>query len=94
MYKRQVNNSPFDFTDLGIIVVLRDGENRVVAIQRTDMQTLRSGEQRDFTLKWPDPFSGDVQKVEVQTDANVYRTDTFIREYLPTLTESFQRLNR
>jgi len=89
-----VNNSPFDFTDLGIIVVLRDGGNRVVAIQRTDMQTLRSGEQRDFTLKWPDPFSGDVQKVEVQTDANVYRTDTFIREYLPTLTESFQRLNR
>lgn len=86
-----VNGSPFDFTDLGIVVVLRNGSNRVIAIQKTAMQTLRSGEQRDFTLPWPDPFSGDVQKVEVQTDANVYRTETFIREYLPTMTESFQR---
>lgn len=89
-----VNNSPFDFTDLGIVVVLRDGSSRVVALQKTDMQTLRSGEQRDFTLKWPDAFPGDVEKVEVQTDANVYRTDTFIREYLPTLSETFQNLNR
>lgn len=87
-----VNRSPFDFTDLGIVVVLRDESSRVVAIQKTAMQTLRSGEQRDFTLPWPDPFSGDVQKVEVQTNANVYRTETFIREYLPTMTESFQRL--
>jgi hypothetical protein len=89
-----VNNSPFDFIDLGIVVVLRDGGNRVVALQKTDMQTLRSGEQRDFTLKWPDPFSGDVKRVEVQTDANVYRTSTFIRQYLPTMTESFQKLDQ
>ena len=88
------NNSPFDFTDLGILVVLRDGGNRVVAIQKTDMQTLRSGEQRDFTLPWPDAFPGDVERIEVQTDANVYRTDTFIRQYVPFMTESFQNLNR
>lgn len=89
-----VNNSPFDFTDIGIVVVLRDGRSHVVALQKTDMQTLRSGEQRDFTLKWPDSFPGDVEKVEVQTDANVYRTDTFIRTYLPTMSQSFQNLNR
>ena len=89
-----VNNSPFDFTSIGIVVVLRDGNSHVVALQKTDMQTLRSGEQRDFTLLWPDPFQGDVEKVEVQTDANVYRTDTFIRTYLPTMSQSFQNLNR
>lgn len=89
-----VNNSPFDFTNLDIIVVLRDGSNRFIALQKTDMRTLRAGEQRDFTLKWPDPFRGDVERVEVQTDANVYRTDTFIREYIPTMTESFQNLNQ
>ena len=74
--------------------MLRDGNGHVVALQKTDMQTLRSGEQRDFTLLWPDPFQGDVEKVEVQTDANVYRTDTFIRTYLPTMNQSFQNLNR
>lgn len=89
-----VNNSPFDFTNIGIAVVLRDGGGKVVALQKTDMQTLRSGEQRDFTLVWPDPFQGDVEKVEVQADANVYRTDTFIRTYLPTMSQSFQNLNR
>ncbi len=89
-----VNNSPFDFTNIGIVVVLRDGNGKVVALHKTDTQTLRSGQQRDFTLPWPDPFQGDVEKVEVQTDANVYRTDTFIRTYLPTMTQSFQNLNR
>ena len=89
-----VNNSPFDFTNVGIVVVLRNDNGNVIALQKTDMQTLRSGEQRDFTLVWPDPFSGDVAKVEVQTDANVYRTDTFIRTYLPTMSQSFQNLNR
>jgi len=89
-----VNNSPFDFTNLGIVVVLRDGTGKVVALQKTEQDTLRSGEQRDFTLLWPDFFPGDVEKVEVQTDANVYRTDTFIRTYLPTMTQSFQDLNR
>jgi hypothetical protein len=89
-----VNNSPFDFTNLGIVVVLRDGGGKVVALQKTEQDTLRSGEQRDFTLLWPDSFPGDVEKVEVQTDANVYRTDTFIRTYLPTMTQSFQNLNR
>lgn len=89
-----VNNSPFDFTNLGIVVVLRDGVGKVVALQKTEQDTLRSGEQRDFTLLWPDPFPGDVERVEVRTDANVYRTDTFIRQYLPNSSESFQNLNR
>lgn len=89
-----VNNSPFDFTNLGIVIVLRDGGGKIVALNKTEQNTLRSGEQRDFTLPWPDAFPGDVEKVEVQTDANVYRTDTFIRQYLPNSSESFQRLNR
>ena len=45
-------------------------------------------------LKQTSSFPGDVEKVEVQTDANVYRTDTFIRTYLPIMSQSFQNLNR
>ncbi len=89
-----VNNSPFDFTIIDITVVLRDGSGRAVAIQKTDMRTLRAGRQQDFTLLWPSPFSGDVEKVEVQTDANVYDTDTFIRQYVPVMTESFKDMLR
>lgn len=87
-----VNNSPFDFADIGIVVVLRDGRSRIIAAQKTDMQTIRSGERRDFTLKWPDSFPGNVERVEVQTDANVYLTDTFIRQYLPSTGKPFQKL--
>ncbi len=86
------NNSEFDFTDVDIVIVLRDDREEIVALHKTDMQTLPSMQQRDFRLIWPDPFVGEVQKIEVQVDTNVYRSDTFIRQYMPNPTELFHRI--
>jgi hypothetical protein len=77
------NESPFDFNFIKIKVVLRDGFGKPVALNTTDMQTVSSGEQRDFRLLWPASFPGDVQGVEMEAEADVFDSQNFIKKFLP-----------
>jgi len=77
------NESGFDFQSLTIRVILRDASGKPIAINQTQMHTVIAGEQRDFRLIWPAYFEGDVNAVETETEADVYHSDNFIRQYLP-----------
>lgn len=89
------NESAYDFESVLIMVVLRDADGKPLALNENEMRTMKAGEQRDFTLVWPDAFPGDVAKVDVRSSANIYRSDSFIRQYLPAgAARLFQDLNR
>lgn len=77
------NESGFDFQSLTVKVVLRDASDRPLAVNMTEMRTVTAGERRDFRLIWPTYFPGNVEKIEVETEADVYHADNFIRQYLP-----------
>jgi len=77
------NESGFDFQSLTIKVILRDSSGKPLAINKTEMRTVIAGERRDFRLIWPTYFPGDVSAVETQTEADVYHSDNFVRQYLP-----------
>lgn len=77
------NDSGFDFQSIIVKVVLRDGSGMPVAMNSTEMRTVNAGERRDFHLIWPTNFPGDVERIEVETDVDVYSVDNFIRTYLP-----------
>lgn len=77
------NESPFDFRSITVIVILRDGAGKLLALNTTEMRTVRAGEERDFTLVWPTAFPGVVERVEMSVDADVYHSDNFMRQYLP-----------
>jgi hypothetical protein len=77
------NESSFDFNSIEVNIVLRDGSGNVVALNKTMMNTVNSGEERDFTLIWPTSFPGDVQNVEAEANANVFNSQNFIDKYLP-----------
>jgi hypothetical protein len=78
------NESDFDFQSLTVKVVLRDEEGKPVALNKTEMRTVASGERRDVgPLVWPTRFPGGVVKMEMETEADVYRSDNFIRQYVP-----------
>jgi len=72
------NRSPYDFEFIKIGVVLKDVENKVVALNSTSMRTVKSGEERDFRVFWPTRFSGNVQNMEAQVEANVFDSRTFM----------------
>lgn len=77
------NESGFDFQVLRIRVILRDADKKPIAINETEMRTVIAGDRRDFRLIWPTYFSGEVNSVEAEPEADVYHSDNFVRKYLP-----------
>jgi len=82
------NKSPYDFDLIKIEILLKDSNGRILAINSTQMNTVVSGEQRDFKVSWPNRFSGTVANMETQTEVNVFRSDTFMKRTYKT--EKFQ----
>lgn len=82
------NSSPFDFDLIKIEVILKDSGGKVLALNSTEMKTVKSGEQRDFTLFWPNSFPGTVGNMEVEAQVNVFDSDTFLKRFYKA--EKFQ----
>ena len=82
------NNSPFDFDLIKIEVILKDQSGNVLALNSSQMKTVKSGEQRDFTVAWPNSFPGAVSNMEAQAEVNVFDSSTFLKQYYQT--EKFQ----
>lgn len=72
------NESHFDFALIKLAIILRDANNNVLAINSTEMRTVRVGENRDFKALWFSRFPGEVLNIEVQADADVFNPETFI----------------
>ena len=76
------NESSFDFDTIKVNVVLRDENGKPVAFNKTEMKTIKAGEERDFRLLWPINFPGEVKGIpEMEAEANVFDSQNFIRQY-------------
>lgn len=78
------NDSLFDFGSIIVKVILRDADGKPVAFNQTEMNTVLSKENRDFRLRWPKAFPGEVAEVEVEPEADIYHSENFIRRYVET----------
>ncbi len=79
-----VNESPYDFRSVTVKVVLRDVAGKPLAINRSELYTFHSKEQRDFRLVFPTAFPGEVKSYEMLVDADIYHSENFIKQYAPT----------
>ena len=77
------NQSPYDFETVEIYVVLRNTLGEIIAINRTDMQTVRAGEKRDFPVTWKYIFDGDVSSIDAQAITNMFGNQNFIKLFFP-----------
>lgn len=77
------NESGYDYRLVTVKVIARDAEGKPLAINQTDLRTFLVGQQRDFRLPWPQRFSGTIDLIDVEVDADVYHSDNFLRRYLP-----------
>jgi len=78
------NESPYDFTLIKLEIILKDANDKVVALNSTEMRTVKSGENRDFRSLWLNRFPGEVMNVEVQAEANIFDSESFIKKHFPT----------
>jgi len=76
-----INESPFDFVNIKIKVILFDASDKPIAVNTTEVQTVQSGEKRDFRLVWPTAFPGEVARMETEAEADVYHSDNFVKKY-------------
>jgi hypothetical protein len=83
------NNSPFDFDTIVIRIILKDDAGNVLALNSTEMNTVNSGEQRDFRIAWPNSFPGKVASMEAQPEVNIFSSDAFVQKYYQA--EKFQQ---
>lgn len=82
------NESHFDFDTIKIHIMLKNEQGTVVALNSTQMRTVRAGESRDFRVFWPNSFPGSVRSVDTQPEVNIFESDSFMRSYYKT--EKFQ----
>jgi len=75
------NNSPFDFELIGIAILLKDSQGKIVALNPTQMRTVKSKEERDFRAFWPNRFPGDVRDIITQVEVNIFDSQTFIKQF-------------
>jgi len=77
------NDSTFDFKSVLLKIVLRDANGDPIAFNQTEMNTVLSGEYRDFILRFPDSFPGQVASMDVEPDIDFFRDENFVERYRP-----------
>ena len=77
------NKSPFDFNEILVRVILKDNTGKILALNSTSMETVVSGQERDFRTFWPSKFPGaeNVQDMETQVEVNVFDSEAFVKRY-------------
>lgn len=75
------NESPFDFSTIKVNIILKDATGKIVALNSTILNTVRTGESRDFKAIWPNKFPGEVGNMELQTEVNVFDSESFAKRY-------------
>lgn len=75
------NESPFDFSTIKINIILKDSTGKILALNSTILNTVKTGESRDFKAIWLSKFSGEVEDLEFQAEVNVFNSESFARRY-------------
>lgn len=73
------NRSPFDFGSIKIQIALKDSADNVIALNSTEMKTIKAGEDRDFKISWPSSFPGTVSTMEAQAEVNIFNSEAFLK---------------
>lgn len=77
------NRSLYDTRTLGVVVVVRDALGKALSVNKTTMNTVQSGEQRDFRLVWPQSFAGTPVGIDTQVHFDMLAEDAFVEQYFP-----------
>ncbi|TSC91614.1 MAG: hypothetical protein CEN90_412 [Parcubacteria group bacterium Licking1014_17] len=75
------NDSGFDLNLVDIVVVLMDANNEPISVNTSEIRTVLSKTNRGFEAVWTSPVSGQVSRVVVEANANVFGDENFIKAY-------------
>lgn len=76
-----LNNSDFDFGKVDVVVVAVDENSTPLVVNRTEIRTFLARTSRGFEVKWFKPFTGQVNRVIVEANTNLFENSNFLRTY-------------
>ena len=76
------NESPFDFNEIKIQAIVKDNSGNIIALNSTKINTVQSGESREFKVIWPKRIY-QVGDMEIQAETNIFKSDAFVKRYFP-----------
>ena len=85
-----VNKSNFDFEEIGIDVLLFDSLDNLIAVNNNEIRTLPTGQERDFIVTWFHNIDGNVSRIEVEPETNIFDSDNYV-PFNKEGTEEFQK---
>jgi hypothetical protein len=65
------NEGSYDLNRVFISVILRNSQNKIIAVGSTEKNTLRSKEEREFRLIWPYPMENETPNIEIEAYTNM-----------------------
>lgn len=85
-----LNDSDFDFDTIDIDIVLRNQNGSIIAINKSEINTLLAHTERGFRVVWPFPITENVLETEIMPSTNLFDNSNFIKRYGSGF-EQFQR---
>jgi hypothetical protein len=71
------NESGYDLKRIDATIVVRDENGDVVGINMTERDSMRAKEEQTFNVTWPNSIEGNVQKMEVDPQTNIFDSQNF-----------------
>lgn len=73
------NDSPFDFWEVGLPIVLVDNRATPIGITYTTANQLKAQEKREISIGWHDDLIKRVRRVEVTPEVNLLNADSIMK---------------
>jgi hypothetical protein len=75
------NDSDFDFDTVDIDVILRNPNGDIIAVNKSELNTVKARTERSFRATWPFQIPGSVDKIEIFPTTNLFLNSNFIKRY-------------
>jgi hypothetical protein len=77
-----INQSDFDFNEVEVRVVLRNGDGDIIAVNATPLRTMLAKSERFFLMTWPNDIEGFIDaRVDIESDTNLFENSNFVQMY-------------
>ena len=75
------NSTTFGFDKVDADIVLFDSNSKLIGAAKSEMRTLKAGEERYFSVRWFSPIAGEVKFFDMQAETNLFSDDNYMRVY-------------
>lgn len=75
------NSSPYDWASVGVNVLLFSENKKVIGVGSTQINSLLSGEEREFIVTWFNKLPEPVFDTTMVAETNVFADQNFVRNY-------------